>query len=135
MAKGKSAATGKSKAKPTAKAVAPDPTPPADAAPSDLLDDLREIYKNLDAVDTREMTPDEQQKWFAQYTTTRKAIIVLETQELGAIIEQLGNNADKVALAVDDCEKALHGVQEAAVVIKTVAVALGAIAQIAVLFA
>lgn len=103
--------------------------------PNDLLDDLREIYKNLDAIDTRPMNPEQQQQWFSQYTTTRQAIMVVETNALAAINQQLGALADNVRRAIDDCEKALHGVQEAAVIIKTVAVALGAIAQIAMLFA
>ena len=111
---------------------------PRQAAPAvagDLLDDLREIYKNLDAIDTTTMSPAQQQEWFDQYTTTRQAIMVLETQSLAAINKQLGKIADKVTRAIDDCEKTLHGVQDAAVVMQTVATALTAIAKIAVLLA
>jgi hypothetical protein len=109
--------------------------PAAPAAPNDLLADLREIYKNLDAIDTANMSPAQQQAWFDQYTKTRQAIMVLETQSLAAINKQLGSIADNVTQAIDDCEKALHGVQEAAVVMQTVATALTAIAKIAVLLA
>jgi pyruvate/2-oxoglutarate/acetoin dehydrogenase E1 component len=107
----------------------------APAVASDLLDDLREIYKNLDAIDTKTMSPAQQQEWFDQYTKTRQAIMVLETQSLAAINKQLGNIADSVTRAIDDCEKTLHGVQDAAVVMQTVAAALTAIAKIAVLLA
>jgi len=100
---------------------------------SDLLNDLREIYKNLDAVDTRTMSPEQQQTWFEEYTKTRQAIMVLETNTLAVINDRLGALADNVTRAIDDCEKSLHGVLDTAVVIQTVAVALGAIAQIALL--
>jgi hypothetical protein len=107
----------------------------APAASNDLLADLREIYKNLDAVDTRPMSPADQEQWFNQYTTTRQAIMVMETNTLAEINAKLGDLADDVTRAIDDCEKALHGIQEGAVIIQTVATAFGAIAQIAALLA
>ena len=119
-----------------APAVAPAVAPPAPGAPpGDLLDDLREIYKNLDLVDTMSMDAAQQQVWFDQYTRTRRAILAMESQALSAINQKLGQDADSVREAVDRCEKALHGVMDAAIVLQTVGAALGAIASIAALVA
>ena len=98
------------------------------------LDNLREIYAKLDRVDAQSLDDDEYKKWREQYSSTRKAIMVLETADFEALDQEHKAMAADISAAIDQAEDALHGIQDGARIIKIVGLVAASSAKLVTLF-
>lgn len=101
----------------------------------EVLANLREIYAKLDRVDASSIGDDEYLKWRNEYSATRKAIMVLETADFDDLDRNHREMAAEIAGAIQECERALHGIQDGARVIKVAGAIAGSLAKLVALFA
>ena len=97
--------------------------------------DLRELYNKLWLIDRSTLTPKEKEKWRDTFLATLNALEAYENATLTGIVKRMKAESVELQAATGALVLDLHGVQEAAVIIKTIGAGIGVLTRIVTLLA
>lgn len=113
-------------------------TPPPNAgdiraAADHMGADLREVYGKLQLIDRSNLSADQKVAWRDDFLGVLGALEKYENATLAGIVQKMKAEAVPLQAATAKLVADLHGIEEAAVIIKAVGAGLGVITRIATL--